>query len=65
MYNVLYDAPDGVRTYCVKNMSYEMACSILAKFKARYLNEHGTGKEYPNGRGFYPFTNPRIERMGD
>lgn len=64
MYHVTYDAPDGLRLYCVQPMSLAVATEHLAKFKARYLNPDGTGRAYPNGEGFYPFRNPVIVRVG-
>ena len=62
-YNVEYDAPDGVRRYCMCNMDLDTARIQLQNFKNRYLNEDGTGKEYPNKKGFYPFSNPRIVKV--
>lgn len=61
MYKVVYDAPDGVRDYCVhKRMDHDTAVRVLALFKRMYENEDGTPKAYPNGKGYYPFANPRI-----
>lgn len=62
-YNVFYDAPDGVRKYALMNMCKERAELALAQFKSRYLNPDGTPKEYPNKKGFYSFTNPRVEEV--
>jgi hypothetical protein len=63
VYNVAYDAPDGWRIYCMCWMDYASAERQLDNFKGLYLNEDGTGKAYPNGKGFYPFSNPRIIQM--
>jgi len=60
MYHVIYDAPDGLRQYCLQGMTLETAREMLALFKDEYLDENGNGKPYPNGKGFYPFNNPRI-----
>ena len=59
-YNVQYYAPDGVRTYCLAWADLATMERVLKNFKASYLNKDGTGKAYPNGKGFYPFRNPRI-----
>jgi hypothetical protein len=59
-YNVGYDAPDGFRTYLQQWVDHDTAKMYLAKWCALYLNDDGTGKPYPNGKGFYPFRNPRI-----
>jgi hypothetical protein len=40
-----------------------VAEKMLAMFKSRYLNEDGTGKPYPNGKGIYPFARPQIVRV--
>jgi hypothetical protein len=61
LYRVLYDAPDGVRSYTVYSMPRVEAERQLTNFQSRYLNLDGTGKQYPNGLGFYPFSNARIE----
>lgn len=63
LYHVVYDTPckKGV-TYCVCPMPREVAEKYLENFKRLYLNPDGTGKPYPNGRGAYQFTNPRIRR---
>lgn len=59
-----YDAPDGEREYTVFPMTISVAMKQLDNFKKKYLNEDGTGKPYPNGKGFYPFTNPRLVPFG-
>jgi hypothetical protein len=63
MYNIAYHAPDGWRLYCKCAMSLDEAKRQLANFKRLYLNEDGTGRAYPNGKGFYPFTRPAIVRV--
>jgi hypothetical protein len=61
MYNVKYDAPSGSRHYLVEDVpTLELAKIHLRKFRTRYMDEQGNGKAYPNGKGFYPFTNVRI-----
>lgn len=62
-YNVVYDSPKGQHTYCMSNMDKKTALLVLEDFKKKYFNPDGTGKAYPNGKGFYPFTNPRIEKV--
>ena len=59
-YQVIYNAEDGVRSYCLCDMSYEVAKAYLADFCERYFNKDGSPKAYPNGRGYYSFSNPRI-----
>lgn len=63
MYHVLYDAPDGVRQYCVQSMDWKTAQEMLALFWENYLGPDGKGKPYPNGKGFYPYSNPRIVKV--
>lgn len=60
LYQVLYNDGKMVKSYCLNKMTLEEATKQLNAFKSRYLNEDGTGKCYPNGKGYYPFTNPRI-----
>lgn len=60
MFKVLYDSPQGVRSYCICPLTAEGAKEQAQKFRERYLNEDGTGKAFPNGRGHYPFKNVRI-----
>lgn len=57
-YNVAYDAPDGLRIYCMQWADHETMQRVLLKWQELY-GVNG-GKEYPNGKGFYPFSNPRI-----
>lgn len=59
-FNVMYDAPDGARIYCKQWCDRVTADRMLALFVSKYLNPDGTGKTYPNGKGVYPFSNPRI-----
>lgn len=58
MFQVVYDAPDGLRTYCVQPMTEHKANMVCESFRAKYV-----GKPYPNGKGYYPFTNPRVVRV--
>lgn len=60
MFNVAYDAPDGVRLYCLKWMDHSTAKRMLSLWLSKYVNLDGTPKTYPNGKGVYPFSNPRI-----
>lgn len=62
-YNVAYDVPSGTRRYCLCNMPLAEAERQLASFKRRYFNADGTPRPYPNGKGIYPFSNPRIVRV--
>lgn len=62
-WNVVYDDGDVSRIYCGMNMDLRTAKHMLANFKSLYLNEDGTGKIYPSGEGYYPFTNPRLVIM--
>lgn len=64
LYNVFYLSEDGeVRQYCGLNMSIGEARRQLKNFCALYLNPDGSGKPYPNGKGFYKFSNPTILRV--
>lgn len=60
MYQVIYFKDGCLHTYCGCNMPLDIAKVYLAKFKDNYLNQDGSGKPYPNGKGFYAFTNPQI-----
>ncbi len=60
-FQVVYEDNKGVtHTCCMADMCYEEAEEMLERFKEQYLNADGTGKAYPNGKGYYPFFNPRI-----
>ena len=60
MFNVEYDRGDGtVSRYCMVPLTTrEQAEEVRKNFEDRYV-----GKLYPNGKGFYPFTNPRVVRV--
>ena len=60
LYQVVYLSPTKLKTYCIDDMPLELAKEKLAQFKRLYFNEDGTGKAYPNGKGFYPFKHPQI-----
>lgn len=58
-YNIAYEKEDG-RTFhylCVP-VELEEARKWLKDFKDRYVD-----KPYPNGKGFYNVSNPRIVRV--
>lgn len=61
-YNVAYRHEGAERIYCLQNSDLATAERTLAAFKTRYENTDGTPKAYPNGKGFYAFSNPRIVR---
>lgn len=62
LYNVAYDAPDGMRIYCQQWHDHVTAERMLALWQDKY-GVNG-GKAYPNGKGFYPYSNPRIVKKG-
>lgn len=62
LYNVAYDTPEGRRIYCQQWADHETMERMLALWKQRY-GENG-GKAYPNGKGFYNVSNPRIVIKG-
>ena len=62
LYNIEYTYDGETRLYCAESCDLVMAQHTLENFKRRYLNADGTGKAYPNGKGFYPISNPRIVR---
>ena len=62
-FNVFYDTPEGVKEYCLCSMSFREAKKQLANFKRCYLNEDGSPKVYPNGKGYYDISNPRIQEV--
>lgn len=56
-YWVVYDSPNGTKTYnSVPMYCLNEAIDLLRKFRQQYV-----GKQYPNKKGFYPFRNARIE----
>jgi hypothetical protein len=63
MFNVRYEGPNGSRHYCSEPCDLDTAKRMLKSFKTKYFNEDGAPKAYPNGKGFYPFRNPRIVRV--
>lgn len=62
-YNVAYDTAQGVKHYCLCNMSLTEAKIQLSKFRQRYLKADGNPRRYPNGKGVYDIQNPRIVRV--
>jgi len=60
MFKVVYDDDGQTHVYCVYSMDLPKAEEMLKKFKARYLNPDGTGQRFPNGKGYFTVTNPRI-----
>ena len=58
-FNIAYEKEDG-RTfhYLCQPVPLEQAREWLKKFRDRYVN-----KPYPNGKGFYKVSNPRIIRV--
>ncbi len=55
-FNIRYDRGDGTFSHYLQCWVDKATAEIyLAKFVEQYV-----GKPYPNGKGFYPFTNPRI-----
>jgi len=63
MYNIAYEDNGKVRLYCEENMEMETAHVYLKKFADKYLDANGKGRAYPNGKGYYPISNPRIVRV--
>src|SRR3546814_11711312 len=55
MFNVRYDTPSSFRLYLNEPTDIITAWSQCHKFHEKYV-----GKPYPNGKGYYPFTNPRV-----
>ena len=60
MFNIAYEKGGRTFHYLDQNVGIALAFKYLEAFKERYLNEDGTGKQFPNGKGFYDFANPRI-----
>lgn len=55
-FNVDYDAPRGTQRYLALNAATRAEAEVYVKdFQRLYV-----GKPYPNGKGWYPFTNPRV-----
>lgn len=63
MFNVDYEKNGETFYYLDRNVGIDLAFESLDAFQRRYLNEDGTGKKYPNGKGFYNFTNPRVIKV--
>lgn len=64
MFNIAYVYAGVVKHYCAKPCDHQTAERTLRDFKRRYLNADGTGRAYPNGKGVYPISNPRIVAVG-
>jgi len=54
-YNVAYEDSGVTKLYLAMNVSRKEAEKYLERFKSRYEN-----KPYPNGKGFYTVSNPRV-----
>lgn len=60
-FNIAYDRGDGTMSlYQMCDSDRKTAERSLSAFKSRYENPDGTPRPYPNGKGFYPFSNPRV-----
>lgn len=60
IFNVAYDKEDGhTFHYLLDPVTYADAQKWLNRFSERYVN-----KPYPNAKGFYKVTNPRIVVVG-
>lgn len=55
LFHVIYDSPEGISTYTLVPTNKKEAEALCESFRERYV-----GKPFPNGRGFYPYTNPRV-----
>jgi hypothetical protein len=63
MYNIQYKYDGKTRIYCAANMDLNTAKDQFSKFMARYIGPDGKGRPYPNGKGSFPITDPRIVRV--
>jgi hypothetical protein len=62
-YNVYYRNEQSGRLcrYCLSPMSKELAEEYARKFNERYLDIHGRGRAFPNGRGYYPYSKAWVD----
>jgi transcriptional regulator of met regulon len=59
MYNVMYDLPNGkTRLYLLNHTTLPEAHKYCEVFRTKYV-----GQPFPNARGVYEFTNPRVVRV--
>lgn len=64
MYKVFYNKGDKVYDYTVDLMTYSEAFRQLTRLKALYWNTDETPRAYPNGKGHYDLSNPRMVAVG-
>jgi hypothetical protein len=62
-YNVYYRNEQSGRIcrYCISPMSKECAEDYARKFNERHLDIHGKGKQFPNKRGYYPYSQAWVD----
>ena len=64
MYKVLYNRGALERDFTYEPLPYSEASRQLTRLKALYWHEDGSPKPYPNGKGQYDFSYPRMVAVG-
>lgn len=59
-YNVAYECNGRTIVYCVEWSDYGTAQRMLALFIEKYGNGADDVRSFPNGKGTYQVSNPRI-----
>lgn len=54
-YNVAFDRGESTHLHLGMQVTFDVAQDYVSRFREEYV-----GKPYPNGKGWYPFTNPRV-----
>lgn len=54
-YNVAFDRGEHTHLHLGMQVTFLKATDYVRRFKDEYV-----GKTFPNGKGVYPFTNPRV-----
>ena len=60
MWNIAYEKNERTHHYMMQWCGRDTAVIQLAKFLNRYGNGANDLRPYPNGEGYYRFTNPRL-----
>jgi hypothetical protein len=64
MYKVFYNRGSFVYDFTYEPLTYSEASRQLTRLKSLYWNADGTPRAYPNGKGRYDFSNPRMVAVG-
>lgn len=63
LFRVMYNNDGRWVSYTREPMSLDVAKEYRERFLSRYFMPDGSPKPYPNGKGFYNFSAPKIARV--